>query len=323
MKKSVAVIGNGFVGGSLTTVFAERGFDVYVADKSGRTAPGGKAIAGLRVGARELVTAIETGRVQFGSDVFEHPEWAQNFSGIYFVCVPTPMHEDGSADLSIVESVLEELASVSGERIAVVKSTVPPGSTEAWNKRFNKEGLHIVFNPEFLRENSALDDMRNQDRIILGGPKKAVNKIKQVFQAAYPTVPIIKTSSTNAELTKYFTNCILSMKISFANEMYMLCQALDNQGLNVDYDRVVECAILDKRLGTSHWKVPSFEIDDQGNPLMGFSLSCFPKDLNALIHKEKELGLNPTMLEATWQKNLEVRPSRDWEKLLGRAVSRK
>jgi nucleotide sugar dehydrogenase len=305
-KKSIACIGCGFVGGSLTTVFAERNFDVYVYDKVGKVAPGG--IPGSRTNIADLV---------------EHCETLKGFTGIYFVCLPTPMNEDGSADLSIVESALGELANVPGDRIAVVKSTVPPGSVESWNEKFKETGLRVVFAPEFLREASALDDMRNQTRIILGGPRPYINNVKSVFQAAFPTVPIIKTSSTNAELVKYVTNCFLATKVSFANEIYQLCGALDEKGLNVDYDRVIECATMDERLGISHWRVPSFETDENGKNLLGFSLSCFPKDLNALICKEKELGLNPTMLEATWKKNLEVRPQKDWEKMVGRAVSKK
>lgn len=310
--KSIAVIGQGFVGGALTNVFSERNFTVYCYDKYGNySSKSWKSELGKKPTSISDLTSIAE------SDI--------KFTNIYFVCLPTPMFEDGSADLSIVEGVLKELseAPTNRSRIAVVKSTVPPGSTEKWNKMFEHSGLKVVFNPEFLREASALDDMRNQSRIILGGPRPFINKVKHVFQSAFPNVPVIKTSSTNAEMVKYITNCFLATKISFANEMYQLCNALDEKGLNVDYDRVVECATMDPRLGNSHWKVPSFETGDNGEPLMGFSLSCFPKDLRALIHKEIEYGLKPTVLNAVWEKNLEVRPQKDWEKMLGRAVSKK
>ena len=120
MNNSIAVIGQGFVGGSLTTVFSERGFDVYVYDKAGKVAQGGQqTVPGVYEGKPltsiyDLVLACE------------HPN-VKNFSRVYFVCLPTPMYEDGSADLSIVEGVLEQLTEIPGERIAVVKSTVPPG----------------------------------------------------------------------------------------------------------------------------------------------------------------------------------------------------
>jgi UDPglucose 6-dehydrogenase len=247
-----------------------------------------------------------------------------SFTGIYFVCLPTPMYEDGSADLSIVEDVLKELAAIPGERIAVVKSTVPPGSTERWNKQFKDTGLRVVFSPEFLREASALDDMRNQDRIVLGGPRPHINKVKQVFETAFPNVPIIKTSSTTAEMVKYVTNIHLACKVSLANEFYQICNALDANGANIDYDKVIEYATFDTRLGTSHWKVPGpMPADDTGEPAMGWAGSCFVKDLNALMCVAKDNGVDPKVMRGAWEKNLEVRPQRDWERLVGRAISMK
>ena len=107
MKNSIAVIGQGFVGGSLTTVFAERGFSVLVYDKAGKVSPG----------AHDYRPDSLKNLVNFAEGSVE------GFSKVYFVCLPTPMYEDGSADLSIVEGVLSELSAVPGERIAVVKST--------------------------------------------------------------------------------------------------------------------------------------------------------------------------------------------------------
>lgn len=320
--KSIAVIGQGFVGGSLTTVFSERQFRVYTFDKAGKLALGGSYPVinkGIPIPARstsELVQACEG--LRSGQD------FKQGFSKIYFVCLPTPMYEDGGADLSIVEGVLDELAAEPGDRIAVVKSTVPPGSTEAWNKKYEKTGLRIVFNPEFLTEANALDDMRNQNRIILGGPRPHINKVKQLFQQVFPSVPIIKTSSTTAEMVKYVTNIHLAVKVALANEFYQICEALDKQGANIDYDKVVEYATLDTRLGKSHWMVPGpMPASDTGEPAMGFAGSCFIKDINALMVVAKSLGVDPKVMMGAWTKNLEVRPQRDWEKLVGRAVSKK
>ena len=227
------------------------------------------------------------------------------------------MFEDGEADLSIVDGVLQQLAEIPGERIAVVKSTVPPGSTENWNKKFEKTGLKVIFNPEFLTEANALDDMRNQNRIILGGPRPWINNVKQIFQTAFPKVPLIKTSSTTAEMVKYVTNCFLATKVSFANEMSQICESLDNKGLNIDYDKVVEYSKYDIRLGNSHWAVPGPDGD------RGFGGHCFPKDINALIKVSKELNVNPTILQAAWEKNKEVRKDNDWERQLGRAISKR
>ena len=256
MKQSIAVIGQGFVGGSLTTVFAERGFDVYVYDKAGKVAAGGKqsrTTEGLfSNNVKEFVTSCER---------------INDFSKVYFVCLPTPMYEDGSADLSIVEGVLSQLAEVPGERIAVVKSTVPPGSTEHWNKNFNEQGLHVVFNPEFLTERSALEDMRQQDRIILGGERPSLDVVKQVFVSAFPNASIAKTDFNTAEMVKYFANTFFSVKVSFANEMKQICDAA-----GIDYDKVVEYASQDSRLGKSHWNVPG----PDGH--FGFGGHCIVRD---------------------------------------------
>jgi UDPglucose 6-dehydrogenase len=308
MKKNIAVIGQGFVGGSLTTVFAERGFKVWTFDKIGKVAEGGDP--GNFYGRKPENIAEFCHAIEDGSQ-----------SGIYFVCVPTPMFEDGSADLSIVESVLKELANADGlpsqHRIAVIKSTVPPGSTERWNKAFALTPLRVIFNPEFLTEANALNDMREQNRIVLGGPRPHINRVKQVFQTAFPKVPLIKTSSTTAEMVKYVTNCFLATKVAFANEMSQVCEALDHQGLDIDYDKVVEYAKRDLRLGDSHWAVPG----PDGN--RGFGGHCFPKDLNALSFIARQHDVKPTVMDAVWEKNLEVREERDWEKMAGRAVSSK
>ncbi len=352
----IGCVGQGFVGGSLTTVFSERNVRVFCYDKSGKIAPGGDVphrwdlkplenffITNIAPNIEaspslnpELLEASIDSLKEFGKELKSNPagsvkelvvnseQWEEH-SKIYFVCVPTPMKESGECDTSIVESVLDELASVPGERIAVIKSTVPPGSTEKWNKKYKEQKLQVVFSPEFLREASALDDMRNQDRIIIGGPKKATKKVRELFMSAFPNTPIHRTNSTNAEMVKYITNCFLAVKVSFANEIYQLCESMENKGVDIDYDRTIELAILDKRLGDSHWKVPGpMPADDGSGKLsLGFGGSCFIKDLNALISLAKTYEVDPKVMENAWFKNLEVRPARDWEKLVGRAVSKK
>jgi UDPglucose 6-dehydrogenase len=310
-KKSVGVIGQGFVGGSLTTVLSERGLRVFSHDKLGKIAPGGESLASVIPGLDSLTRFVSECEIIPG------------FSYIYFICLPTPMKKSGEADLSIVDSVLQDLSTTAGngKRIAVIKSTVPPGSTKAWNEKFGKN-LTIIFSPEFLTEANALDDMRNQDRIILGGPRPQINSVRNIFQRAFPKVPIIKTSSTTAEMVKYVTNVHLATKVSLANEIYQICEALDEKGGDIDYDKVVEYALHDKRLGSSHWRVPGpMPADDTGDPAFGFGGSCFVKDINALMFQAKQLDVDPKVMDGAWQKNLEVRPQRDWEKLKGRAIS--
>jgi len=125
----------------------------------------------------------------------------------------------------------------------------------------------------------------------------------------FPKAHIIKTDSTHAEMVKYLTNTFLSVKVSFANEIYQLCN-----NLNIDYDKVVEYATLDDRLGLSHWNVPGPDGD------FGFGGHCFPKDLSALLHLTKQMNTTNNVLLATQRTNDEVRNDRDWENMKGRAV---
>jgi len=244
VKPSIAVIGQGFVGGSLATVFAERGFDVYVYDIAGKSAPGTAEMKFNSI--HELVTTC-TG--------------IPGFSGVYFLCVPTPMNADGSADLSIVQSALYEVVASNKHRAdicktVVIKSTIPPGTTEKFNCDLEVTNTKVVFSPEFLTEANALDDMREQSRIILGGPRPYINTVKQVFLKAFPTRPIIKTNSTTAEMVKYFTNVQLAARVVLSCELAEICELLDKRGYNIDYDKVLEYAKYDERLGNSHMNVP-------------------------------------------------------------------
>lgn len=343
-KTSIAVFGNGFVGGSMTTVMSERGFDVYAYDKGGKYVDSAKTVRPHNPWRKnhdpKLIGSAGPYRPKSQEELDRDSLWptsekefiqgcekVENFSGIYFVCLPTPMNmTDGSADLSIVEGVLDELANVPGEkeRIAVIKSTVTPGSTEKWNQKYKGTKLKVVFSPEFLTEANALDDMRNQDRIILGGPKKQVNRVRDIFRMAFPNVPIHKTSSTNSELVKYTANCYLAVKVAYANEIYALCDKL-SETMDVDYDRIIELATLDKRLGTSHWKVPGpMPADDgSGKLLLSFGGSCLPKDVNNLISLAKSVDVKTEICSSAWSQCLRLRPERDWMKLEGRAVSKK
>ena len=230
---------------------------------------------------------------------------------IVFVCLPTPMESDGSCHTGIVEKTLhtinEDCKMDLLDKTIIIKSTIPPGTTAKWNKLFSK--LNIVFNPEFLTEANAVKDYENQNRIILGGPRNATTKLKPIFSKVFPKASIIKTDSTYAEMVKYVTNSFLATKVSFANEMYQICNKLD-----IDYDKVIEYAQYDERLGKSHWAVPGPDGD------LGYGGHCFPKDVKALITLAGELDIFPEVLMATDAKNDTVRKNKDWEKMQGRAV---
>ena len=158
-----------------------------------------------------------------------------------------------------------------------------------------------------MTEANYLRDFQEADRVIFGGDY--TDKVKRVFENVYPEKQYIQTDSKTAEMVKYMTNTFLATKVSFSNEIYDICCKI-----NVEYDKVVEYMTLDSRLGKSHWSVPG------PDGKMGFGGTCFPKDINGLIRFAKTINVKPTILEAAWKKNLQVRPERDWEKLVGRAI---
>ena len=240
------------------------------------------------------------------------------YCDVVFVCVPTPMYQDGSANTAIVNSVVADIHSISlsavankdvdSQPIVVIKSTVPPGTTKHLVEKFR--GLQVVFNPEFLREASYLEDFRTQDHIIVGGRRPASGIVKQMYTLPFPNATIVKTDSTYAELVKYMTNCFLATKVAFANDIKRVCDHFD-----VDYDKVMEYATQDTRLGKSHWNVPG----PDGH--LGFGGTCFPKDMNALMAICRKEGIPIPTIRGAWETNLQVRPERDWEYLKGRAVT--
>ena len=228
-----------------------------------------------------------------------------------FLCLPTPMNTNGSCNVDIIERELENIDLIADNheivKTIVIKSTIPPGTTEKWNKKY--EALNIVFNPEFLTEANAVEDFNNQSRIILGGPRPATTELRRLYSKVFPKAHIIKTDSTHAEMVKYLTNSFLATKVSFANEIYQVCEKL-----NIDYDKVVEYATLDDRLGKSHWNVPGPDGD------FGFGGHCLPKDLSALIYLAMNLNTETNVLNAVEETNDVVRKNRDWENMKGRAV---
>ena len=245
----IGVIGNGFVGSALKATL-EKSFQVETYD---------------------ITPALST--TKSIQDLTEMAECV-------FVCVPTPPNPDGSADTSIVESVLAAIGKA--ECAVVLKSTVPPGFTEAESEKL---GRGIIFNPEFLTAANAAADYANQNHTILGVANiGTINHherlVTQVLKTALPLSVIIHTKSRTAELLKYARNAFLATKVSFANEIYALAEAL-----NIPYSEVESLMILDKRIGPSHLSVPGWD----GS--LGFGGACFPKDTAALLAVLKTLQL--------------------------------
>ena len=246
----------------------------------------------------------------------ENLEYVVANCDIIFQCLPTPMKKSGECDISIVESSLNKINDLCTEpdknsiqkKIIVIKSTVPPGTTKRLGSKFSN--IDICFSPEFLTEANSFDDFKNQNRIIIGGPRPATSIVKQMFRKAFPTIPIVKTGSDTAEMVKYFINCFLATKVTFANEMYDICQSVE-----IDMDKVTEYALYDARIGKSHLTVPGPDGD------RGFGGHCFPKDLSAMNYFGKNFGVETDLLDAVKLKNDKVRVNRDWEAMKGRAVS--
>jgi len=240
-------------------------------------------------------------------------------SDIIFIAVPTPMEKDGSVHLDILTEAIEFLSNSLNEfklefpKPVVIKSTIPPNFCKEIQVKY--PNLFIIFSPEFLTERRSENDFIQQSRVILGVNPKfkenlAVKMIKQLFEARFPGIPIKVVDWNHASLLKYFLNVFFCTKISLFNEFAQIAYSL-----GINFDSLVEDILSDGRIGRSHHQVPGW--DGQ----MGFSGSCFPKDCRGYINFAEKLGIDPKMAKASWDKNLEVRPEKDWEKLKGRAVS--
>ena len=237
-----------------------------------------------------------------------------NDSDVVFISVPTPMMASGEIDLSIVNSVFVEVqqALKSEDTVFVLKSTVVPGTTRSISQQF--PNLNIVFNPEFLTERHARFDFLNQSRIILGGKTETdIEKVKSLYELRFSSNNFIDTNYETAEMIKYFNNLFFAVKVSFMNEMKLVANAVDG----IEWDKAVAGFVSDGRVGDSHLQVPG------PDGKLGFGGSCFPKDINAFMNFADSIGINLNVLKGAWDTNLSVRPEKDWEKLLGRAISSK
>ena len=243
-----------------------------------------------------------------------------NDSDVVFISVPTPMRKDGTIDISIVEAVFEEVSEVSTnkETVFVLKSTVVPGTTRKLKEKYSK--LRLVFNPEFLTERHARFDFLNQSRIILGFEtdidhphitNRDATKIKKLYETRFSSTNFVITNYETAEMIKYFNNLFFAVKVSFMNEMKLVAETL---GI-VNWDKAVRGFVSDGRVGDSHLQVPG------PDGKRGFGGSCFPKDINAFITFGESIGLDLSVIKGAWETNLKVRPEKDWERLLGRAIS--
>jgi UDPglucose 6-dehydrogenase len=288
----IAVIGTGYVGLVTGTCFAETGNQVICVDIDANK------VEKMKNGEIPIYEPhldvifernIKANRLTFTTDLAAGIKDAE----IIFLALPTPPGEDGSADLSYILGVAEQLGKmITDYKVIVDKSTVPVGTAEKVHSAIAKNAtvpFAVVSNPEFLREGFAVDDFMKPDRVVIGtSDEKAIKVMESLYK---PFVrqgnPIIFMDEKSAELTKYAANAFLATKITFMNEVANFCELV---GANVDKVRIGIGS--DERIGKRFLF-----------PGIGYGGSCFPKDVQALVKSGKEQNFNFEILEAVMKVN--------------------
>jgi UDPglucose 6-dehydrogenase len=294
---NICVIGTGYVGLVTGVVFSDLGNEVICVDKNEEkiTLLRSGIMPIYEPGLEEMVARnAEEGRLTFTTDL----EAAVRKSEVVFICVGTPPKEDGSTDMTQVESAARGVAAAMDRyKVIVNKSTVPVGTGNfvreiiEMNKRRNVD-FDVVSNPEFLREGSAIQDTLHPDRIVIGAPNQIVAmKILELY--APLERPMIITDVASAEMIKYASNAFLATKISFANAIANICEAV-----GADVISVVKGMGSDARIGAAFL-----------NAGLGYGGSCFPKDSTSLLHTARKHGYDFPLLQATIATN-EEQPKR-------------
>jgi UDPglucose 6-dehydrogenase len=274
----IAIIGSGYVGLVTGACFAEVGHEVTCVDNDERkvaTLQSGK-IPIYEPGLEQLVQRnVSAHRLKFTGSIEEGVDNAQ----VIFIAVPTPPQADGSVDLTYIERVAREIASVLKEyRVVVDKSTVPVKTGEKVAdtiRRYSKKNVDfdVVSNPEFLREGCAVADLLEPDRIVIGSnSERALAIMKKVYEPFM--APIMVTDINSAELIKHAANSFLALKISYVNALSAICEAS-----GADIEKVADGIGADKRIGRSFL-----------NAGLGYGGSCFPKDIAAFIAISEQIG---------------------------------
>ncbi len=288
----VAVVGVGYVGLVAAACLAEGGNHVTCVDNDSRKIDDLKngIIPIYEPGLTEIVKRNESaGRLKFTTDLKEGVDDAL----VIFIGVGTPSADDGSADISAVLKVAEEIArTMDGYRIIVTKSTVPVGTHTRVSdviKANTEQPFDYVSNPEFLKEGSAVDDFLKPDRVIIGTTNPAVMEIMKQLYSPFmrKSSRIIFMDPASAEMAKYAANSMLATRISFMNELSTLC---DRFGADIESVRVGVGS--DSRIGSSFIF-----------PGVGYGGSCFPKDVRALIHMGDKQNCSMTIVKAVQQAN--------------------
>jgi UDPglucose 6-dehydrogenase len=288
----IAVIGTGYVGLVTGTCFAETGNDVCCVDIDSRKVDSlvNGQITIYEPGLEKLfLRNLKEERLKFTTNLEEGIREAQ----IIFLALPTPPGEDGSADLKYVLGVADQLGRILKDyKVIVDKSTVPVGTAEKVRTAIGKNAkveFDVVSNPEFLREGVAVDDFMKPDRVVIGASTDRARKVMGDLYAPFVRQgnPIIFMDERSAELTKYAANSFLATKITFMNEIALLCERL-----GADVDMVRRGIGSDERIGKRFLF-----------PGIGYGGSCFPKDVQALVKSSEEVNYDFKILNAVMDVN--------------------
>ncbi len=292
---NIAYIGTGYVGTVSGAITAKKGHKVYCVDLPEKVKQIHEDLAKGKLniyepGLKEIVEeTLASGKLSITDSL----ETAVKDSSIIFITVGTPPNPDGSAKLDYVYSVADGIAKhANSYKIIVVKSTVPPGTTNKVKKRINEQSnfeFDIAMNPEFLREGRAVEDTERPDRIILGVETKKAEQILRDFYRPFTlnNNPILVMSPIEAEIVKLASNAHLATRISISNEIANLCTAI-----SADYKKIVAGIGSDHRIGKSFLHAG-----------IGYGGSCFPKDVQSLIHEAKQHNVEMTIFEAVHKTN--------------------
>lgn len=285
----ITVIGTGYVGLVASVGFADAGHNVTCVDKDPKKI---KSLQNCKPpifepGLEDLLKSAKD-RLHFTLDLNESLESSE----IIFVSVGTPEAPDGNVELSEVFGIIETICQQPiSKKIIVIKSTVPVGTCKKIKELIKNKGQshEVVNNPEFLKEGTAIDDFLRPDRVVIGCDSKEVQKTMDKLYAPFVRNghPIFFMSNASAELTKYAANSFLSVKISFANELATLADAV-----GADINEVRKGFTSDSRIN------PSFF-----HPGVGYGGSCFPKDVNALISMAEKKSCTMNVVKAASEVN--------------------
>ncbi len=288
----ITVVGTGYVGLVTGVCLADTGNHVIGldvdAEKVERLGRGECTI--FEPGLSDLLQSnLAAGRFRVTTDLKTAVEHAE----VIFIAIGTPPREDGSADLSMIEAAVQDIArAVNKKTILAMKSTVPVGTgdrVESLMTPLTKHPVIVVSNPEFLKEGTAVDDFQRPDRVVIGSEDpEAAEIMKELYQPFVRNQhPVLIIHRSAAELVKYAANCYLSTRISFINQIANLCVPL-----GVDIDEVKVGMAYDNRIGF-HFLYPG----------IGYGGSCFPKDVQALCHVAKSFGAEVDLLSAVHEVN--------------------